>query len=73
MTLNRWRVILTVVLCVALTAPARAESLETAGKQIVAGIVVVSVGGGVLVTYLIVHHAHTGARLPGVLSLERAA
>lgn len=70
MTLHLWRASLIVVLSVALAVDARAESLQTAGDQIVAGIVVVSVGVGVLVTFLILHQKHkksivTGCVHPG--------
>ncbi len=48
MTLKLWRVVLILALIIgvsgALAAPARAESLQTAETQVIAGIVVVSVG-----------------------------
>lgn len=65
MTLHLWRASLIAVLSVALTADARGESLQTAGDQIVAGIVVVSVGAGVLVTFLILHHKHKKSVITG--------
>lgn len=65
MTLTVWRLVLIVVLSVALGAPARAESIATAGKQIEVGIVVVSVAIGVLVTYLIVHYTHKKSTITG--------
>jgi hypothetical protein len=65
MTFHLWRASLIVVLSVALAADARAESLQTAGDQIVAGIVVVSVGAGVLVTFLILHHKHKKSAITG--------
>jgi hypothetical protein len=43
-----WRGVLIGVLSLTLAKLIRAESYETAGKQVVAGIVVVSVGIGVL-------------------------
>jgi len=67
-TLTVWRVALIVVLSVALVAPARAESFDTLGKQIVAGIVVVSVAVGVLITYLIVHHTHKKSTITGCVA-----
>jgi hypothetical protein len=75
MTLHLWRASLIVVLSVALVADARAESLQTAGDQIVAGIVVVSVGIGVLVTVLILHQKHrksfiTGCVHPGASGMS---
>jgi hypothetical protein len=75
MTLHPGRALLTVVLCAALAAPARAESFQTAGHQIVAGIVVVSAAVAVLVTVLIVHYKHkkttiTGCVAPGASGLS---
>jgi hypothetical protein len=65
MTLHLWRVSLIAVLSVALARDARSESLQTAGEQIVAGIVVASVGTGVLVTFLILHHKHKTSVITG--------
>ena len=53
-----WRVFLIAVLSVTLARPARAESLDTAGKQIVAGFVVVSAAIAVGVTLIIHHQKH---------------
>jgi hypothetical protein len=64
-TLTVWRAVLIVVLSMALTAPARAESLATAEKQVITGIVVVSIGVGVLITYLIVHYKHKKSTITG--------
>jgi len=63
MKLKLWRAVLVIVLLEALTAPAWAESLDTAGEQIAAGIVIVSVAVGVLVTVLILHDKHKKAAL----------
>jgi len=68
MTLKLWRAVLVVVLAVALAAPARAESLQTAGEQVVAGIVVVSIAIGVLVTFLIVHYTHKKSAITGCVT-----
>ena len=68
MTLKLWRAVLIIVLSVAVAAPARAESIATAGKQIEVGIVVVSIAIGVLVTYLIVHHAHKKSAITGCIT-----
>jgi hypothetical protein len=65
MTLNLGRAVLVIVLSAALVAPARAETLQTAGDQVIAGVVVVSVGLGILVTYLIVHHKHSRTAITG--------
>ncbi len=43
----------------------RAESIATAGKQITAGIVVVAVGVGVLVTFLVIHYRHKSSSITG--------
>jgi hypothetical protein len=63
------RSILSVVLVVALTVsfatPARAESLQTAGKQIVAGIVIVSVAVGAGIALLIVHEKRKKSAITG--------
>ena len=50
-----WRLVLIVVLCITLAAPARASGFDTLGREIVAGIVLVSVAIGVAVTFLILH------------------
>jgi hypothetical protein len=63
-----WRVVLIAVVSVALAAPARAESLETAGKQILAGIVVVSAALAVGVTLLILHEKHKTSSITGCVS-----
>lgn len=68
MTLKFWRLVLIVALVVALSPPARAESLQTAGKQVAAGIIVLAAAIGVLITYLIVHQAHKKAAITGCIS-----
>ena len=68
MTLNVWRTSLVVVLSVALAAPARAESIGTAGAHVTIGILVVSVAVGVLVSFLIVHHAHKKSAITGCVT-----
>jgi hypothetical protein len=50
-----------------LAKPGRAESYETAGKQIVAAIVGVSVGIGVLVAVLIVRHNSKQNKITGCI------
>jgi len=67
-TLKLWRVFLIVVLSVALAAPARAESIQTAGRQIEVGIVAVSVVVGVLVAFLIVHYTHKKSAITGCVT-----
>ena len=70
MSHNLWRVVPIAVLGLALTAPARAESLDTAGKQIIAGIVVVSVAIAVGVTLLILHEKHKTSPITGCVASE---
>ncbi|MGA2879325.1 MAG: hypothetical protein ABSG13_10280 [Bryobacteraceae bacterium] len=60
-----WRAVLIAVVSVALAAPTRAESLDTAEKQIVTGIVVVSAAVGVLVTVLILHYKNKKTAITG--------
>jgi len=59
------RAVLIVILCATLVAPARSESLQTLGNQVVAGIVVVSVGIGVVVVLLILHHKNQKRAITG--------
>jgi hypothetical protein len=59
------RAVAVAILCAALIAPARAESLETAGKQITAGIVVVSAAVAVVVILLIIHYKHKKSSVTG--------
>jgi hypothetical protein len=66
--IDLWRAVLIVVLSVALAVPTRAESLQTAGEQVVTGIVVVSVAIGVLVTVLIIHYKHKTSVITGCVT-----
>jgi hypothetical protein len=70
MPINIRRVVVIAVLSVVLTAPARAESIDTAGAQIVAGIVVVSAAVAVGVTLLIVHAKHKTGAITGCVMPE---
>lgn len=63
-----WRALLIAIISVALTAPARAESIQTAETQIIAGIVVVSAGIAVLVTVLVLHHRHKKDTITGCVA-----
>ena len=65
MTIKLWRVVLIAVLSVTLIAPARAETIQTAGRQIEVGIVVVSVAIGVGVTLLTLHYKHKKTAITG--------
>jgi hypothetical protein len=66
--IDLWRAVLIIVLSAALAVPARAETLETAGRQIEVGIVVVSVAVGVLVTLLILHYKHKKSVITGCVT-----
>jgi carbon starvation protein CstA len=50
------RAVVVAILCAAVVAPAPAESIETAGKQITAGIIVVSAAVAVGVILLVIHY-----------------
>ncbi len=62
------RALAVATLSVTLTAPARAESLETAGKQITAGIVVVSAAVAVGVILLVIHYKHKKSSITGCVA-----
>jgi hypothetical protein len=70
MSNNLWRLVVIGVLSVVLTLPARAESIDTAAKQIVAGIVVASAAVAVGVTLLILHAKHKTSAITGCVSSE---
>jgi hypothetical protein len=65
MTLHLGRAVLVIVLSAALVAPARANGLQTAANAVVAGVVVVSVAVGILVTFLILHQKHRRTAITG--------
>ena len=65
---NFWRVFLIAILSAALARPARAETLETAGRQIVAGIVVVSAAIAVGITLIILHQKHKTSSITGCVT-----
>src|SRR5450432_2089807 len=52
-----WRGVLIVILSVVLAAPARADSLKTAGDEIVIGIVAVTAAIVVVVTVVAIHYS----------------
>jgi hypothetical protein len=62
------RALIVAILSVALIAPARAESLETVGKQITAGIVVVSAAVAVVVILLVIHYKHKKSSITGCVA-----
>jgi len=53
---------------VTLAKPSKAESLDTAGKQIIAGIVVVSAALAVGITLLILHEKHKTSAITGCVT-----
>jgi hypothetical protein len=63
-----WRGVLIAVLCAMLTRPARAEAITTARDQIVIGIVVVTAGVTLLITFLILHSKHQKRAVTGCVS-----
>jgi len=65
-----WRGVVIAVLIVVLTTPARAESLDAVGAQIVAGIVVVSAAIAIGVTLLILHAKHKTSAITGCVMSE---
>jgi hypothetical protein len=67
-TLKLWHAVLIAVLSVALAAPARAESLQTAGRQVEVGIIVAPVAVAVVVTLLILHYKHKRGAITGCVT-----
>jgi hypothetical protein len=63
-----WRLVLIAILAVALTAPARAESTATAGKEVVVGIVAVSAAIAVGITLLVLHAKHKRSSITGCVT-----
>jgi hypothetical protein len=65
---NRRRIVLIALLSLAFSVPSRAESIQTAGDQIVIGIVVVSAAVAVGVTLLILHQKHKNSEITGCVA-----
>lgn len=65
---NLWKVLLIAILSVSLVEPARAESLDSAGKQIYAGIAVVSAAVVVGVVFIVLHEKHKTNSVTGCVS-----
>src|SRR5579863_9639945 len=65
---NIWKVILIAILSIALVRPARAESLDTAGKQIYAGIAVVSAAIAVGIVLIVLHEKHKTRAITGCVT-----
>jgi hypothetical protein len=62
--------ILIIVLGVALATPARADTLETDGRNIIIGIVAVTAAIAVLVTVLIIRHNSPKSTITGCVQSE---
>jgi hypothetical protein len=67
---NLSRVVLIIALSFALAAPAPAESVNAAGDQVVAAIVVVSAAVAVGVIFLILHEKHKTIPITGCVTSE---
>lgn len=67
MPTNFLRLVLVAFLCAALATRARAETLNAARDQIVTGIVIVSAGVAVGVTFLILHQKHKHSIITGCI------
>jgi|HubBroStandDraft_3_1064219.scaffolds.fasta_scaffold23231_5 hypothetical protein len=65
-----WRVVLAVILSVTLVIPARANGFGEVEHAVIAGIVVVSAGIAVLVTFLILHHKNKKSSITGCVVSE---
>ena len=65
---NLWKVVLIAVLSVALVRPARAETLDTAGKQIYAGIAVVGAAIAVGIILIVLHEKHKTRAITGCVT-----
>jgi hypothetical protein len=63
-----WRFVLIVVVCATIAAPAHAETFQTLGHEIVAGIVVVSVAIGVGIALLVLHYKHQKRTITGCVA-----
>src|SRR5580704_17586171 len=68
MRCNLWNVVLTAVLSVALARPAKAETLDTAGKQIYAGIAVVGAAAAVGIVLIVLHEKHKTRAITGCVT-----
>ncbi len=63
-----WSAVLVAVICVALATPAKADSLETAGRNIVIGIVAVTAALAVVITVVIMHESRKDRTITGCVS-----
>ncbi len=65
---NLWRGIMILALSVAVAAPAKANSLDTAARNIVIGIVAVTAAVAVVVTVVILHESRKDRTIQGCIS-----
>ncbi len=68
---NLWNIVLVAALSVALVRPARAETFDTLGKEIIAGIVVVSAAVTVGIILIILHEKHKTGTITGCVASWR--
>jgi hypothetical protein len=68
MSRNLWKATLIAALIVAIIRPARAESLDTAGKQIYAGIAVVGAAVAVGIVLIVLHEKHKTRAITGCVA-----
>ena len=68
MKIDLWRAFLIVALSAALAVPARAETLQTAARQVEVGIIVAPVAVAVTVTLLILHYKHKKSMITGCVA-----
>jgi hypothetical protein len=71
-----WKVLLIAVLCIGLVGPAKAETFNALGDQIIVGIVVVSAAVAVGIVLIVLHEKHktrtiTGCIAPGSLTDDK--
>jgi hypothetical protein len=60
-----WRAVLVVALSLAFSAPAKADNLDNAGRNIVIGIVAVTAAVAVVVTVVIMHESRKDRTITG--------
>jgi hypothetical protein len=63
-----WHAVLIVVLCVALATPAKANSFDTTGRNIVIGIVTVTAALAVVITIVVLHESRKDRTITGCVN-----
>lgn len=71
-----WKALLITILCIGLVRPAKAETFNALGDQIIIGIVVVSAAVAVGIVFIVLHEKHktrtiTGCIAPGSLTDDK--